>query len=254
MINKYVPILITKFILVFYPKKIRAKYSNEIFFLVEQEYKMRSCKTPNFWVWLISDFVVSLINFYVTEGDEMKENNLIKQSMIYFMAFGLYFILKTFLLNLNFSFISLNLQRILRVASFYSDIIVFTLLFISVIGFSVILKRNNLLVGIVLCVPIFTIIFGIKYPYIANFDLYFISIGMVVLGGYLYWTRRLNNFRILPFLLTGSPVVLLINFTNSRSFTFYLVLVTYSLFGLGWIFIGKHFLENINQKLTAAGQ
>lgn len=248
------PIPITKFLLHFYPKKIREKYSDEIIYLVREEYKIRSKKFINFWIWLISDFVFSLINFYITDGDDMKENYLISQSMRYFFVFGLFTIVKTLLLNLNTDVLSQNTRRVIQIIPFYSDFFMYILLFVSVLGLTLFLNRNNLMVGIVLCVPILigiilkligpiAILFDIQYPYLGNFNGYFISFGMVGLGGYLFWTKLINKLSFIAYLIIGSPLLLLINPIPNRNFTFYLALVVYSFSGLGWVFVGKNILE-----------
>lgn len=252
MLNVY------KYLLLLFPKQFRKHYLSEINLLISEEYKtkIREKKVLNFWVWLISDYLISLINFYITEGSPMKEKKFTKLSANIFILFGSYNLLLLGLNLLSNSSLSLTSEarRVIEIIPWYADFFVYIIFFIGMLGLIIYFNNQNLLVPLLLCVPVLiaalfkivntiSVLFSGPVPKISNFGLYFISIGMLFIGVILLWKKHVSFIQFIPFLFVAFPLLLLIP-PMHEFFGPTLIFGFSSLFyGIGWILIGWELMK-----------
>jgi hypothetical protein len=229
--------------------------------LISEEYKIKiqEKKVFNFWVWLISDYLISLINFYITEGTPMREKKFINLSAKIFVLFGSYNLLLVGLRFLHDSPFSLTSEarRIIGIIPWYADFFVYIMFFIGMLGLVIFFNNKNLPVPVVLCVPIlmaasfkiintFSVMFSGPVPKISNFGLYFISIGMLFIGIFLLWKKHVTFFQFIPYLLVGIPLLSLISPINKFLLTISVLRFSSLFFGIGWIMVGTEIEKGID--------
>jgi hypothetical protein len=228
----------------------------------ENKIKIQEKKVFNFWVWLISDYLISLINFYIMEGIPMREKKFINLSAKIFVLFGSYNLLLVglrFLHDSPFSFTS-ETRRVLGIIPWYADFFVYIIFFIGMLGLVIFYNYKNLSVPVMFCVPILmaasfkiintiSVMFSSPVPKISNFGLYFISFGMQFIGFTLLWKKHVSFFQFLPYLLISNPLILLISPINE----FLIKLSDFGFsslfFGIGWIMIGREIMKWIDEDM-----
>ena len=255
---------IYKYFLLLFPKQFRKQYSSEILLLISEEYKIkiREKKVIQFWVWLISDYLISLINFYITEGTPMRENKYIKLTAKILILFGFYNLLLVGLRYLHDSPFSLTpeVRRIIGIIPWYADFFVYIMFFIGMLGLVIFFNNKNLPVLVIFCVLIlmaasfkiintFSVMFSGPVPKISNFGLYFISIGMLFIGIILLWKKHISFFQFIPYLLIGIPLLSLISPINEFLSTISVLRFSSLFFGIGWIMIGRELMKWIDDDI-----
>lgn len=251
------PIRFYKYLLLLFPKQFREHYFSEMALLVSEEYstQIQAKKNLFFWIWLISDYLTSLIAFYLIGGNRMKENKFLRFSARIFIFFGSYTIFLTGLSFIRNSQISINseFRRIIGIFPWYSDFFVYLLFFIGSLGLVIFFNNKNLYIPILLCVPILlaasfkiintiSVMFSGPIPEISNFGLYFISIGMLFIGIILLWKNQVSFLQFLPYLLIGFPLLPLVFPLNVLAHNLVFGFSKF-FFGVGWILIGREILS-----------
>ncbi len=259
MLNVY------RYLLLLFPKQFRNQYLSEINLLISEEYKIkiREKKVLRFWVWLIADYLISLINFYITGGSPMREKKFTKLSANIFILFGSYNLLLIGLNLLRNSSLSLTSEasRIIGIIPWYADFFVYIIFFIGLLGLIIYFNNQNRLVPLLLCVPILiaalfkiintiSVMFSGPVPKISNFGLYFISIGMLFIGVIMLWKKHISFNQFFPFLLIAFPLLLLFPPIHELFESAFVFGFSSLFFGIGWILFGWEFMKWIKKPRT----
>ncbi len=263
-----VPLKIYQLLLHLFPTQFRKQYLSEILDLItrESEDSIQKKKKFRFWVWLFSDYLISIIQFYITGGAALREKKLTRGSVKIFVLFGSYYLFLAVLnlLRLSSPGLPSEVRRIIAVIPWYADFFLYILFFFGMVGFVILLFKNNLPFAVVSSIPIFiavlfkplntlAMMFSYQTPFLSNYGKHFISFGMLTIGIYLIWKKFVPGFQLIPFLLIGFPLLGLIE--PLREIYLINLILNYSniLFGLGWILLGVgigKFIDDINRSLA----